>query len=116
MPVWALALSVLLPMIYVLPSGFIYAMSGQAVGSLFTKNIFRAPESSHRPVDFAQFACGNYSRDIASWPAPRQHVLQGVLSADSQRIDVIRTGPKAWPLHQGPASCDLPWCVTFALL
>ncbi len=33
MPVWALALSVLLPVIYVIPSGFIYAMSGQAVSS-----------------------------------------------------------------------------------
>jgi OPT oligopeptide transporter protein len=31
MPVWALLLSVLLPIIYVLPSGFIYAMTGQAV-------------------------------------------------------------------------------------
>jgi len=31
MPVWALLLSVLLPIIYVLPSGFIYAMTGQAI-------------------------------------------------------------------------------------
>jgi OPT oligopeptide transporter protein len=31
MPIWALLLSVLLPIIYVLPSGFIYAMTGQAV-------------------------------------------------------------------------------------
>jgi hypothetical protein len=71
MPVWALALSVLLPMIYVLPSGFIYAMSGQAVGSHFIIDAFCHPESSHHSVDFAQFTCGNYSRDIASWPAPR---------------------------------------------
>jgi hypothetical protein len=71
MPVWALALSVLLPMIYVLPSGFIYAMSGQAVGSHFIIEAFYHPESSHHSVDFAQFTCGNYSRDIASWPAPR---------------------------------------------
>lgn len=35
MPVWALLLSVLLPIIYVLPSGFIYAMTGQAVRSHF---------------------------------------------------------------------------------
>ena len=34
-PVWALALSVLLPVIYVLPTGFIYAMTGQAVRSHF---------------------------------------------------------------------------------
>ena len=69
-----------------------------------------------RSVDFAEFACGDYSRDTASWPTPRQHALQGVLSADSQRNDVIRTGLEARPLHQGPASCDLPWCVTFAPL
>ncbi|KAI0001085.1 OPT oligopeptide transporter protein-domain-containing protein [Russula vinacea] len=31
MPVWALVLSIMLPIIYVLPSGFIYAMTGQAV-------------------------------------------------------------------------------------
>ncbi|KAI0292769.1 OPT oligopeptide transporter protein-domain-containing protein [Russula brevipes] len=30
-PVWALLLAVLLPIIYVLPSGFIYAMTGQAI-------------------------------------------------------------------------------------
>jgi hypothetical protein len=34
MPVWALLLSVLLPIIYVLPSGFIYATTGQAVRPL----------------------------------------------------------------------------------
>jgi hypothetical protein len=71
MPVWALGLSVLLPMIYVLPSGFIYAMSGQAVGLHFIINAFCHPESSYHSVDFAQFACGDYSWDIAAWPAPR---------------------------------------------
>ena len=52
MPVWALALSVLLPMIYVLPSGFIYAMSGQAVGSHFILNVICRPDSSCHSVDF----------------------------------------------------------------
>jgi OPT oligopeptide transporter protein len=33
-PVWALLLSVLLPMIYILPSGFIYAMTGQGVSAV----------------------------------------------------------------------------------
>jgi hypothetical protein len=33
MPVWALLLSILLPIIYVLPTGFVYAMTGQAVRS-----------------------------------------------------------------------------------
>ena len=31
MPVWALVLSVMLAIVYVLPSGFIYAMTGQGV-------------------------------------------------------------------------------------
>lgn len=31
-PIWALVLAVLLPVVYVLPSGFIYAMTGQSVG------------------------------------------------------------------------------------
>jgi hypothetical protein len=30
-PVWALVLSVGLPIIYILPSGFIYAMTGQEI-------------------------------------------------------------------------------------
>lgn len=32
-PVWALLLSIMLPVIYILPSGFIYAMTGQPVSS-----------------------------------------------------------------------------------
>ena len=31
LPVWALLISVLLPVVYVLPSGFIFAMTGQGV-------------------------------------------------------------------------------------
>ncbi len=34
-PVYALLLSVLLPVVYVLPSGFIYAMTGQGVRFVF---------------------------------------------------------------------------------
>jgi hypothetical protein len=33
-PVWSLLLAVALPVVYILPNGFIYAMTGQAVGSL----------------------------------------------------------------------------------
>ncbi len=35
-PVWSLLLAVLLPIIYILPSGFIYAMTGQGVSELAT--------------------------------------------------------------------------------
>lgn len=30
-PIWALLLAIALPVIYILPSGFIYAMTGQGV-------------------------------------------------------------------------------------
>ena len=30
-PVWALLLSIILPIVYILPSGFIFAMTGQGV-------------------------------------------------------------------------------------
>jgi hypothetical protein len=33
--VWALLLALLLPVIYILPSGFIYAMTGQGVRPFF---------------------------------------------------------------------------------
>jgi hypothetical protein len=46
MPVWALALSVLLPVIYVLPTGFIYAMTGQAVRSQLHNNYFETNDPS----------------------------------------------------------------------
>jgi hypothetical protein len=34
-PVWALLLSIILPIVYILPSGFIFAMTGQGVSLLF---------------------------------------------------------------------------------
>ncbi|EPQ27337.1 uncharacterized protein PFL1_05259 [Pseudozyma flocculosa PF-1] len=33
MPVWALLISVLIPTVYILPIGFVYAMTGQAIGT-----------------------------------------------------------------------------------
>ncbi|KAN0062883.1 hypothetical protein ACQY0O_004704 [Thecaphora frezii] len=33
MPVWALVIAVMLPAIYILPVGFVYAMTGQAIGT-----------------------------------------------------------------------------------
>lgn len=39
-PVWALLLAVLLPIIYILPNGFIYAMTGQPVSGFLWRNNF----------------------------------------------------------------------------
>ena len=36
-PVWSLILAVALPVLYILPNGFIYAMTGQAVSSLLSR-------------------------------------------------------------------------------
>jgi len=35
LPVWALLLSILLPVLYILPSGFIFVMTGQGVSLFF---------------------------------------------------------------------------------
>ena len=40
-PVWALLLSVLIPAVYVLPSGFIFAMTGQGVSLFLAMKINR---------------------------------------------------------------------------
>lgn len=52
-PVWALLISIALPVIYILPSGFIYAMTGQGVSSFLltlfmysTKGIFASVSNS----------------------------------------------------------------------
>jgi hypothetical protein len=37
-PVWSLLLAVLLPVVYILPSGFIYAMTAQTVGTITPPN------------------------------------------------------------------------------
>ena len=42
LPVWALLLSILLPALYVLPSGFIFAMTGQGVSLFFFGDRFSA--------------------------------------------------------------------------
>ena len=67
-------------------------------------------------ADYAQLACSNHPRDINPWPASRKHDLQSVFGADPHRVYLIRAGPKAWPLHQGPASCDFHRCATFSRL
>jgi hypothetical protein len=75
MPVWALCLSILLPVIYVLPSGFIYAMTGQAVRSRIIIIACFVTLSVLSFVGLAELACGNYPRDIAPWPTSCKHVF-----------------------------------------
>ena len=50
MPVWALALSVLLPMIYLLPCGFIYAITGQGISINLLAEIIPGVLLSGRPL------------------------------------------------------------------
>lgn len=91
-------------------------MTGQAVRSRIIIIACFVTLSVLSFVGLAELACGNYPRDIAPWPTSCKHVFQGVLSADPRRIDVIHPGLEARPLHQGPPSCNLHWCVTFARL
>jgi hypothetical protein len=70
-PAYALVLSVLLPVVYVLPSGFIYAMTGQGV---------RAKVSQWLPLltfveDHHQYSCPNHTGDALTRPAIREYGL-----------------------------------------
>ena len=50
MPVWALALALLLPMIYLLPCGFLYAITGQGAGINLLAEIIPGELLSGRPL------------------------------------------------------------------
>ena len=50
MPVWALALSVLIPTIYLLPCGFIYAVTGQSAGINLVAEILPGVLLNGRPL------------------------------------------------------------------
>jgi len=59
-PVWALLLALLIPIMYVLPGGFIFAMTGQGVHLFrsFPPNV----ECSHIYQDYRKPASTNYTR------------------------------------------------------
>jgi OPT oligopeptide transporter protein len=71
-PVWALLLSLLLPIIYILPSGFIYAMTGQGV-SLPDHTLLVL--ETHPFVDYIECTCADYSRIADTREAADQYGL-----------------------------------------
>lgn len=119
-PVWALLLAVLIPIIYILPGGFIYAMTGQGVHTCLsfsqgtTLLTFR--------VDFCKLACASYSWSTSSWKSNCKHGkknqvtcfrhnthsilpgFQSIFSANLDRSHFVCPGPEAWSLYESPTT------------
>ena len=68
---WALLLALLLPVIYILPSGFIYAMTGQGVRcpsfAVFVYELLTAR------IDHIERPCANHSWNVAPWESTGEH-------------------------------------------
>lgn len=116
-PVWALLLSVMLPSLYVLPSGFIYAMTGQAVtlnllaqiipGTLIAGNpvanmIFKAysTQTLSEANSFVQdLKLGHYVKV----PPRATFVVQAV---GTVLASLIQVGVKQWMFDNVPDICS----------
>lgn len=70
-PVWALLLSVALPVIYILPSGFIYAMTGQGV-CVFS-HLSKMWWLTVLMIDNAEHSGSNHPRNSPSWETFCKH-------------------------------------------
>ncbi|KAG9036498.1 hypothetical protein FRB95_008796 [Tulasnella sp. JGI-2019a] len=57
MPVWALFLAILIPIIYVIPSSYIYAMTGQPVGVNLIAEVIPGTMLQGRPIANMIFKC-----------------------------------------------------------
>jgi hypothetical protein len=77
-----LLLSVLLPIVYILPSGFIFAMTGQGVR--YPPHLFSLHVQPYliMPADKHQRHCANHTRNTSSWQTFCQHDIQSLFGAD----------------------------------
>lgn len=116
-PVWALLLSVLLPIIYVLPSGFIYAMTGQGItlniiaqvvpgallpGKPLANMIFKAysVQTLSEATSFVQdLKLGHYVK-----VPPRATFLVQLVS--TTLVAFVQVGVKTWIFSNVPDICD----------
>lgn len=101
-PVYALVLSVLLPVVYVLPSGFIYAMTGQGV-------FFFLPYPSRMRAqclcsDYDQHLGANYPRNFTTRPAVCEHDFQSVFRTNAYSCHIFCARSQTRPLHQGSST------------
>ncbi|KAL9712217.1 hypothetical protein Ac2012v2_005295 [Leucoagaricus gongylophorus] len=116
-PVWALVLAVILPVIYILPSGFIYAMTGQGItlnilaqiipGTLLSGNplanmVFKAysVQTLTEATSFVQdLKLGHYVKV----PPRATFVVQMVATILAAFVQV---GVKTWIFKSVPDMCD----------
>jgi len=111
-PVWSLLLAMALPVLYILPSGFIFAMTGQSVcGWLSASQCWWYWMCC---LDYHQYSGSNYPWDTPSRQPVREHGLQGILCTDPFGSYEFRTRFEIGSLYQGPAKGDLPWCAHLA--
>ena len=88
-PVWALLISVALPIIYILPSGFIFAMTGQGV-SIFSQ--WHCKLLTKPVADYSQYSGADHTRSLAPWISVGKHGLQGILCPDPDGGDDVCSG------------------------
>ena len=125
MPVWALLLSIILPTLYVLPSGFICAVIGQWVSFFFFRPV--AVLALICAIGLSKRACPDHPRHTIGRKSSSEHgkqsysltgepksteiatVLQGVLCTDTGERHIFRTGSKTRPLHQIATTGHVSW-------
>lgn len=112
-PVWALLLSVALPILYVLPSGFIFAMTGQGVRISFVRLLFVSLISGF--LDHIELVGANYSWHAFARKSAREYGFQSILGPNAHRSNNVCSGFETWTLHQGASARDFPWCVSRVL-
>jgi len=66
-PVWALLLSIILPIVYILPSGFIYAMTGQGVRFLLSFLWGDTLLIVIYSTDYPEYSSANHSWNVVTW-------------------------------------------------
>ncbi|KAE9400695.1 OPT superfamily oligopeptide transporter [Gymnopus androsaceus JB14] len=101
-PVWALLLSVLLPTIYILPSGFIYAMTGQGITVNIVSQIIPGtllPGNPMANMVFKAYSLGHYIKI-----PPRATFLVQLIGTIIAAF--VQVGVKQWIFAHVPDICD----------
>lgn len=100
LPVWAILLAIVIVLLYVIPAGYIYALTNQTV----RPSLCFCVCSGMLMVCVAHHEHGGAShpRCLATWQADCEHDLQGLCHPVTVGMHVLRDGSQARALHQGP--------------
>lgn len=107
MPVWALALAVLIPCIYVLPCGFVYAVTAQGVSINLVAEIMPGAMLPGQPLP--NMVRTRYVRQSSLFAhCSFGLAFQSICSTDYRSSHDFHTRSQAWSLHQGPTESIVP--------